>query len=47
MTTTDERPIERCRCGRDMRLLNEASDTPRCVGCGYTPELCRCETRVD
>jgi hypothetical protein len=25
-----------CRCGREVRKLNAASDTPKCVGCGYT-----------
>jgi len=32
-----------CRCGRELKLLNAASDTPKCVGCGYVPELCRCD----
>jgi hypothetical protein len=32
-----------CHCGREVRLLNEASDTPKCVGCGYVPALCRCQ----
>lgn len=42
MTTTYE-DVERCRCGRVVRKLNPASDTPRCEGCGYVPALCRCE----
>jgi hypothetical protein len=36
-----------CGCGREVKLLNPASDTPKCVGCGYVPELCRCETPAD
>jgi hypothetical protein len=40
---TDTEPISRCPCGREVRLLNEASDEPKCVGCGYIRELCRCE----
>lgn len=31
-----------CRCGREVRKLNAASDTPKCDGCGYTSDLCRC-----
>lgn len=35
-----------CRCGREVRKLNAASDTPKCVGCGYVEELCRCERQI-
>jgi hypothetical protein len=43
LDATEER-YPPCRCGRDVRTLNPASDTPTCVGCGFSPgELCRCE----
>lgn len=32
-----------CPCGRELRLLNAASDTPKCAACGRLPELCQCE----
>jgi hypothetical protein len=32
-----------CHCGREVRKLTAASDTPKCVGCGYTEEVCRCQ----
>ncbi len=31
-----------CRCGRSLRLLNAASDDPKCVGCGRLDEECVC-----
>jgi hypothetical protein len=31
-----------CRCGRDLKLLNEASSEPKCQPCGYISALCRC-----
>src|SRR5690606_1503856 len=33
-----------CRCGREMRKLNgeDRSPWPRCVGCGFDEENCRC-----
>lgn len=31
-----------CPCGREIKKLNAASDTPKCVGCGYPAEVCRC-----
>jgi hypothetical protein len=37
-----EQPAETCGCGRPMRRLNYASDTPKCI-CGYAPDLCRCQ----
>lgn len=40
---TDENTYPPCRCGREARKLNAASDTSKCVGCGYVEELCRCE----
>jgi hypothetical protein len=43
MTIDTETDASTCRCGRDLRKLNAASDTPKCVGCGYVSELCRCE----
>lgn len=36
-----------CTCGRALRKLNAASDVPRCEGCGYVAELCRCERQAD
>lgn len=47
MAATETEPFETCRCGREVKLLNPASDTPKCVGCGYPSELCRCETPAD
>ena len=47
MTTTTDVDPEPCRCGREVRYLNPASDRRRCVGCGYVPELCRCEPTRD
>lgn len=32
-----------CQCGRELKLLNQYSDTPKCVGCGRLSELCECE----
>ena len=34
--------METCRCGRELALLNPASDTPKCPGCGRLSELCPC-----
>ncbi len=31
-----------CPCGRELKLLNAASDTPKCVGCGHLPDQCTC-----
>lgn len=31
-----------CPCGREVKKLNAASDDPKCVGCGYPADLCRC-----
>lgn len=42
MTVETEAP-ESCPCGRDVKLLNPASDTPKCVGCGYPPADCTCQ----
>jgi len=42
MTPTLDRDV--CRCGRAVRLLNAASDTPKCPACGLPPELCPCGT---
>ena len=30
------------RCGHEVRLLNRASETPKCWACGYIPDLCTC-----
>jgi hypothetical protein len=31
-----------CRCGREMKLINEASDDLKCSGCGFPDEGCTC-----
>lgn len=31
-----------CRCGRQLVLINEASDDPKCASCGFPSEQCPC-----
>lgn len=45
MADDPEETYQPCRCGREVRKLNEASDTPKCTGCGYTEPLCTCTER--
>lgn len=34
--------MDLCHCGRELRLMNEASDDPKCPGCGLLAEACTC-----
>jgi hypothetical protein len=34
--------VDLCPCGRELRLLNPASDIVKCVGCGRLPDQCTC-----
>ncbi len=33
----------RCYCERPLALLNAASDTMKCVGCGFPSQECPCK----
>jgi hypothetical protein len=37
-----DQPVHTCSCGREIRKLNYASDTPKCT-CGFPPATCRCQ----
>lgn len=42
METVETDPPIICPSGREVNVLNPASDDPTCVGCGYPPERCTC-----
>lgn len=45
-TAPDDEAYPPCHCGREVRKLNAASDTPKCVGCGLPDPACACQDQT-